>query len=177
MADPLADLITHPMRSRILTTLMGRKLTVGQIAQLLPDVPLPSLYRHLRLLVENEVVGVVDEVRVNGALTRVYAALKGKTIDAQELTAAEHLRAFTTFLNTLSETFRAYMEQSNSDPASPYIHAMMGPLHLSPDEYREFCRELSQLLEKWQGLPMESERQRLIFAHLSLPDRKDPPLT
>src|SRR5581483_2682823 len=52
MPTTKAMLITHPVRARILTALMGRPLTTQQIAALLPDIPLPSLYRHVRTLVE-----------------------------------------------------------------------------------------------------------------------------
>src|SRR5262249_50986531 len=80
MPSPRADLITHPIRARILGALMGRQLTIGQIALILPDVPVPSLYRHVRTLTEGGVLEAVSQQRVNGALTRVYATRKEQTI-------------------------------------------------------------------------------------------------
>lgn len=176
-----ADLITHPMRARILTALMGRQLTTQQLAQLLPDVPLPSLYRHLRLLAEAEIVESVDEVRVNGALTKVYAVRKGQARIAPEevrdATQAEHLRHLTTFLNVLADSFRAYLEQEPNTLDQVPLHSLMESLHLSPEEYRQFCEGLHAFLQPWRDKAPDATRQRLIFAHILLPDRPDPPLS
>ncbi|MFN3651872.1 MAG: helix-turn-helix domain-containing protein [Armatimonadota bacterium] len=181
MSSRRATLISHPVRSRILTALMGRRLTTYQIGHLLPDVALSSIYRHLRLLVEGGIVEPVEEVRVNGALTRVYAVRTGETRigpdDTGGISAAEHLGHFGTFQNLLAELFRSYLAQEGTDPAHDPFHALMGSLHLSPGEYREFMEELRELLERWGAQEPGGDRRRLVFAHLMIPDREDPPLT
>jgi DNA-binding transcriptional ArsR family regulator len=181
MSSSKADLITHPIRARILGALMGRQLTIGQIAQVLPDVPIPSLYRHVRTLTEGGVLEAVSEVRVNGALTKVYATRKEQTIigepDMVNATAADHLRAMTTFLNTLAEIFRNYLEQETLVPGDTPHHALMTALHLSKAEYAQFNNELHELVRRWCDREPGGERHRLIFANLILPDREDPPLS
>jgi DNA-binding transcriptional ArsR family regulator len=185
MPTSRASLITHPIRARILTALLGRQLTTQQIAQLLPDVPLPSLYRHVRLLAEAGVLKAVDEVRVKGAPTQVYAVQKGQTslgpaecceAARGDATRADHLQYLMTFLNTLAETFRTYLEQEPFDPRTDPIHCLMESLHLSPDEYREFQQALQAFLEPWRARPPSPDRRRLLFAHMVLPDMPDPPL-
>jgi hypothetical protein len=181
MPTAKAALITHPVRARILTALMGRPLTTQQIAHLLPDVPTPSLYRHVRTLVEAGVLAAVDEVRVNGASTKVYAVQSGQTrltpTDVTDATRGDHLLYLTTFLNTLAESFRGYLEHEPIEPEAEPIQCLMEPLHLSPDEYRQFCQELQAFLKPWRARLPDAERHRLIFAHLILPDRPDPPLS
>jgi DNA-binding transcriptional ArsR family regulator len=181
MPTAKAALITHPVRARILAALMGRPLTTQQIAQLLPDVPTPSLYRHVRTLVEAGVLAAVEEVRVNGALTKVYAVQPGQTrltpTDVSDATGGDHLRYLTTFLNTLAESFRGYLEQEPLEPGEAPLHCLMDPLHLTPGEYREFCESLQAFLEPWRAREPGPGRRRLLFAHLVLPDRPDPPLS
>jgi hypothetical protein len=176
-----ATLITHPTRARILTALLGRELTTQQIARLLPDVPLSSIFRHVRLLVEGEILAPVDEVRVNGALTKVYAVRKEqaqiRSHETRDATRAEHWSYFATFLNTLSELYRAYLEQEGADPSTDLVHALMGALHLSPDEYQEFLKALREFLAPWCAKTPEADRRRIVFAHLSIPDQPDPPLS
>lgn len=176
-----ADLITHPIRARILTALLGRPLTTQQIAHLLPDVPMPSIYRHVRLLAENGILTAVEEVRVNGALSKVYAVDKGQTrIDKEDIpdaTSADHMRYFTTFLNTLAESFRGYLEHEPEPAWVERIHCLMEPLHLDPAEHAAFLEALQVFMKPWREKAPSAERQRLIFAHLLLPDRKDPPLS
>jgi helix-turn-helix protein len=176
-----AALITHPIRARILTALLGRELTTQQIAKLLPDVPLSSVFRHVRRLVEGGVLAPVGEVRVNGALTKVYAVPKGQARvgpdDTHGATRAEHWSYFTTFLNTLSESYRAYLEQEGADPAVDPVHALMGALHLSAEEYQEFMEALREFLAPWSAKPSGGDRRRILFAHLSIPDQPDPALS
>jgi hypothetical protein len=175
-----ATLITHPIRARILTALMGRDLTTQQIGALLPDVPLSSIYRHVRLLVEGGILAPVEEVRVNGALTKVYAVQKGQarvsSAERRGASRAEHWSHFTTFLNTLSELYRVYLEQEGADPSVDPVHGLMGALHLNPDEYREFTQALGEFLAPWSAKRPEGNRRRIVFAHLSIPDQPDPPL-
>jgi Helix-turn-helix domain len=180
MPTSRASLITHPIRARILTALLGRQLSTQQMAQLLPDVPLPSLYRHVRLLAEAGVMKAVDEVRVKGAPTQVYAVQPGQTsigpADIGDATRADHLQYLTTFLNTLAETFRTYLEQEPFDPRTDPIHCFMESLHLSPGEYREFQQAFQAFLEPWRARLPDADRRRLLFAHMVLPDMPDPPL-
>jgi DNA-binding transcriptional ArsR family regulator len=181
MPTEKATLITHPTRARILTALLGRELTTQQIAKLLPDVPLSSIFRHVRLLADGGILAPVGEVRVNGALTKVYAVRKGQARvspdDTRDATRAEHWSQFTTFLNTLSELYRAYLEQEDADPSADPVHALMGALHLSADEYREFKEALREFLAPWSAKPPDGDRRRIVFAHLSIPDQPDPPLS
>ena len=180
MPSQKADLITHPIRSRILTTLMGRQLTTQQIGALLPELPLSSIYRHVRLLVEGGVLEPVDEVRVNGALTRVYRVGKGRARitpeETQQATHAEHLSLFTSFLNNLAEVHRTYLEQGDADATTDPLHARMRALHLSPDEYREFLEGLDAFLGQWSANAPDEHRRRVVFAHIAIPDLPDPPL-
>jgi len=160
---------------------MGRRLTTPQIAQLLPDVPMPSLYRHVRLLAEAGVLTPVEEVRVNGALVKVYAVQEGGSrigpTDIHDATRTEHLRYFTTFLNTLAESFRVSLEQEAFDLSEIPLHALMEPLHLSAEEYRQFLEAFRAFLQPWHEKPAGGGRNRLLFAHIILPDRPDPPLS
>ncbi|HTE17046.1 MAG TPA: helix-turn-helix domain-containing protein [Armatimonadota bacterium] len=181
MPTEKATLITHPVRARILTALMGRRLTTQQLGQLLPDLPLSSIYRHVRLLVEGGIIAAVDEARVNGAATKLYAVRKGEARlspeDRRQESPAEQLSHFTSFMNTLSDLYRAYLETEGADPSVDPVHGLMGALYLSPDEYREFMDALQEFLEPWTAKPAGGERRRMVFAHLAIPDRPDPPLS
>jgi DNA-binding transcriptional ArsR family regulator len=182
MARQRADLINHPVRSRILAALLGRNLTTQQIADLLPDVPLPSIYRHVRTLADAGVLETAEEVRVNGALTKVYGVRRGQALVRQEdipdATAADRLRFFTTFLNTLADMYRTYLERRGAETriTQEPEQSIMTPLNLSPEEYERFSGELKAFLRRWRDRPVTDERRRVIFAHAVIPDLPAPPL-
>jgi DNA-binding transcriptional ArsR family regulator len=183
MARPRADLINHPVRSRILAALLGRDLTTQQIAELLPDVPVPSLYRHVRELADAGVLDAVREVRLNGGPVKVYGVRPGRALvrreDVPDATASDRLRFFTTFLNTLADLYRTYLGRQGA--GKPVVdepeQSIMTSLNLSAGEYNRFSGELKALLDRWRELPASGDRRRVIFAHAVIPDLPDPPLT
>lgn len=179
MSRAKAQLITHPVRSRILAAMMGRPLTTQQIADLLPDLPVSSVYRHVRLLAEGGLLEAVEEVRVNGTLTRVWAVRREGTRIRKEDTEgagpAERLQYFTRFTDTLAAMYRTALDAGQGDPDEFPMHALMAPVHLSVPEYREFMDGLLAYLERWKDCPLEGERRRMVFATIMLPDQPDPP--
>lgn len=178
MSATKADLITHPLRARILAALMGRQLTTGQIAALLPDIPLPSLYRHLKTLLDGGAVQVVEEVRVNGALTKVYTPVSGMTRlspqDIKDVGKAEHIQYFTTFLNTLGQTFQTALERSEDAEHTAQISASVRPLHLAPDEVSLFKKELGDFLRSWEERSAPTKRKRFLLSMTLFPDVAEP---
>ena len=176
MPSSKATLITHPVRARILMTLMGRRLTTQQIADLLPDVPKPSLYRHLRLLAESGILTAAAEIPVRGTFEKVYAVQEGgramSPADTEGATRDDQLRYFTTFLAALQDSFNAYLgrEESNWDQVS----CRATPLYLSDTERREFLNGLQALLKPLCANTPTPERRRLLFSTILLPDKPDP---
>ena len=74
MSNKKIDNILHPIRMKVLQTLIGgRQLTVQQIGERLTDVPQATLYRHLNKLLETEILTVVAEKKVRGTTEKVLA--------------------------------------------------------------------------------------------------------
>lgn len=111
------DLIIHPVRFRILQTLAKAQLTTQEIAERLPDVPKSSIYRHLKLLLENEVVAVVETQLVKGIEEKTYRVAQSLRLSAAEmdgLSAEEHLGYFTNYTLTLLKEFDNYLQDAEA---------------------------------------------------------------
>ena len=109
------EVVIHPVRLRILQSLEGGELTTQQIANIMPDIPKSSLYRHLRLLLESEFVSVAEIRLVQGIQEKVYRLSRPARLglgDMADLSADEHLRYFTTYLMTLLRGFSDYLSES-----------------------------------------------------------------
>ena len=78
MAKTGADVILHPVRMRIISTLFKRRLTTQQIGRALPEVAQATLYRHLSRLMQAGVVAVVALRPVRGVTEKVYALAEDK---------------------------------------------------------------------------------------------------
>jgi DNA-binding transcriptional ArsR family regulator len=114
-----ADLILHPVRFRILQTIAADSLTTQEIDDRLPDVPKSSIYRHLKLLLDGEMIEVADTRLVNGIQEKVYRLAQRPYLSAEDvagMTADDHLRAFTTYVMTLLQGFADYLAVAGETP-------------------------------------------------------------
>ena len=169
------DLITHPVRARILVSLMGRELTTAQLANFLPEIPRASLYRHLRQLLKGKLIVIVREEPVRGTIEKVYAVPReaGQICagDVADASRAEHLRHFTTFLDTMAACYRGYLQREAIDPPTE-VTMVATPLNLKKGDYKQFKKELSQLLFRYQSAEPTSNDRRILWV-ASIPDCND----
>ncbi|WP_298816782.1 helix-turn-helix domain-containing protein [Chloroflexus sp.] len=86
-------IINHPVRMRIFQTLNHTEMSINQLAQHLADVPKPSLYRHIRLMLDAGIVQVTRVRYVHGIEERFYMAVSG-LIDPASLDTPEGLQQF-----------------------------------------------------------------------------------
>ncbi len=91
----------------------GRQLTTAQIAESMPDVATPSLYRHIAVLLDADIIEVVAERRVRGAVERTLALRPGAAnVDkagAAQMTPEEKVAAFGIYCAGLLASYEAYV--------------------------------------------------------------------
>lgn len=168
------DAVLHPVRLRILQVFIGQHaLTARRLAELLPDVPQATLYRHLGTLTENDVLQVVEERPVRGAIERSYALPDSSaTLVAADLDGAapaEHLRYFATFLGALQGEFTRYLGRGEPDLAADGVGYRMAALHLTDAEFAAFMDELNDLVGRAAANPPAPGRRRRLLARVVLP--------
>jgi DNA-binding transcriptional ArsR family regulator len=107
------ELFLHPIRLRILQTLVADTLTTQEIADRLPDVPKSSIYRHLKILLDAGLLAVADTRPVKGVEEKVYRLARMPRItneDAARLTPDDLVRYCTTFLVAVLHGFSNYTQ-------------------------------------------------------------------
>jgi len=69
----MAEVVMNPVRQRIFQYLLVHETgTVKEIRKALPDIPSASLYRHVKILTENDILTVVGENRIRGTVESIY---------------------------------------------------------------------------------------------------------
>ncbi len=118
MGNKKPDLILHPVRLRILQTLVNDTLNTQQIANRLPDIAKSSIYRHLKLLLENEMIDVEDSRMVKGIEEKRYRLSQSPHLTAEDLANADadkHLQYFTTFMLSMLRDFGNYLNATEAN--------------------------------------------------------------
>ena len=172
------DLITHPVRLRILMTLAGLERTSQQIAATLDDVPASSIYRHLQILLDAGVVEVVAERQVRGAVEKTLrVAAGGASLGAEQaetMSADMHRQAFLVFLAQLLHEFERYTQQPAIDLARDLAGYRMAVLYASDEEWLSAITAMNAaLLPLLENTPGADRKPRRI-ATISLPAPVEP---
>lgn len=170
--SPIADVVMHPVRLRIIQQLGARQVTTADLRGALPDVPQATLYRHVAALVDADILTIVEERRVRGAVERTFALGERMAhVDHDELRqmdALELQQAFLTFLAHLGETF---------DRASATVDAefrdFLGfgevPLHVTRDDLAAIQAGLGELLAPYLTNDGGPGRRTVAFATALIP--------
>ncbi|WP_344967364.1 helix-turn-helix domain-containing protein [Streptosporangium fragile] len=169
-----AEAVLHPVRLRILQAFIGPEtLTVRDLADLLPDVPQATLYRHLNTLTDAGVLRVAEERRVRGAVERAFAlpdvsgALTGA--DLEGATPDDHLRYFAAFLAALQGEFARYLGRPGIDLAADGVGYRTFVVNLTDEEFLAFMASLNELVAKAAANPPAPGRRRRAFARVVMP--------
>lgn len=173
----LSDVVLHPVRLRIVQQFLGdRRLTTRDLQDAMPEVPAASLYRHVRVLAEHDLLVVVEERQVRGGTERTYE-LQGAVVgpeDAGTLTPAQHRQAFLWFVSTLVADFDRYLAGPDLDPERDRVGYRQVGLHLSDAELDQLMQEMSAVLVRFVGWAPSPERRLRILSTVLLP--VDPPV-
>lgn len=166
------QVLLNPIRSRILQYVATHETaTAGEIASLMTDVPRTTLYRHLKILTDNNVIAVVDENRVRGSVERTYA-LNIKTITDINTTENALQNAFG-FLMKIYGDFAEYFSDPNSNPGVDRIFLSNSGLLLSDEEFDEFLSQLSELLKKHINNEPDGKRRQRSISFISSPSNEE----
>jgi DNA-binding transcriptional ArsR family regulator len=176
MPTTKADLMFHPVRLRIITTIANQRMTASELANALPDVPQTTLYRHLNLLTEGGVLQVVEENPIRGTVERVYAAAIRPSLrdsDLQGMTKEDYEQVFTMFLSLLMGDAMHYLDSKEEgeeiNPLADGVEVSKVQLHLSDEEYNIMKQEIIDIMLATADNPPSPERKRWVFSVQFIP--------
>lgn len=152
-AGAASDVVLHPVRLRILQEVALREVTTAQLKKALPDVTPATLYRHVKAMLDAEVLTVVSERKVRGAVERTLATgPRSAHVDRDEArtkTPEQTRQAFLAYLGYLSGEVDRYL----AGPVDPGVDGFgfgIGPLYLDEADLNSLQAELNGVLEQYQ---------------------------
>lgn len=144
----ITDVMLNPVRMRIVQTLATRqKMTATDICEKISDVPRTTLYRHIKILLDNHILSVVSEQKVRGSLERTLALNVGEIVNHNTLENAAQ-NAFAFFMNKYA-VFQSYFNKENPDPTKDKIFLNNTVLMMTDQEFDRFLSELRELIIKY----------------------------
>ena len=162
------QILLNPIRSRIIQYLAThQRATAGELDSFMNDVPRTTLYRHLNILAEHNIITVVEENRVRGSVERTYA-LNVKTVQ-EENTKENATRNAFGFLMKIYGDYERYFSNPNADPAADKIFLSNVALLLSDEEFNELLTDINGILIKHINNEYKKNRKQRSIAFISSP--------
>ena len=148
----IVEIVMNPARQRIFQYLLVNETgTVKEMRKALPDIPSASLYRHVKILLDNGILTVVEENRIRGTVESVYK-LNKKTLEQNDSTGLSVQAS----LLRLCGAFAKYFSEGDVNPVKDM-------LKLTDEEFAEFFSEINQVALKYMSMkPHEGSKTRQI---------------
>lgn len=142
----IVKLVLNPARLRILQYIrLHGSVRTSDIVKYLNDIPRATVYHHVKILEENNMIEVVKENRVRGTIEKVYAlkeytsSIEGETFVA--LSTAFHVG--------LMQEMNEYFSRKDQDHKKDNVFFSSALLYMSDNEYESLLKNMADLLKPY----------------------------
>ncbi|SES33411.1 helix-turn-helix domain-containing protein [Salipaludibacillus aurantiacus] len=165
MKQSKGDVILHPIRIKILKALARKPMTVQEMIDCLQNIPQATLYRHLKVLRNHQIVEVEEEKQVRGTLEKRYT-LNGKNAhmsgeEAKNITKEEHSRYFMMYAALIIKQLEEYLDGDIDIEKDGFGYTQID-LQLNEEDNLKFLEEYRELVEKYCRLSSDGARKRTL---------------
>lgn len=141
-------IMLNTVRMRIIQELSKvQNITATELCEKIKDVPRTTMYRHINILIDNNILSIVSEKKVRGSLERTLA-LNIEEISNQNTIENADQNAFGFLMATYSK-FHNYFNSENSNLSKDKIFLNNTVLMMNDAEFDNFVLELSELILKY----------------------------
>ncbi|MDM5332453.1 helix-turn-helix domain-containing protein [Ureibacillus composti] len=152
-----AEILMHPVRMKILQSLMQHKengVTTFEMLESIQDVSQATLYRHIQILLDANIIKIVHERKVRAVTEKYYGLNEEEAhLDLEEwrnLSKEKKLNYISYYQLVLMTQYQNYLTSIEKNPKSEDSSTFsLVDLKLSEEQFSNFQNELNQLMIKY----------------------------
>ncbi len=157
----IIEIVLNPVRTRILQEIaVKQSVTATELCEKINDVPRTTLYRHINVLLNSEIISIVAEKKIRGSIERTLALNFGKISEINSLEYAS--QNILGILMSKYAKFQNYLDGKNPDPAKDKIFISNSVMMLDDEEYDRFLTELWELIKRYDFKSADGRKARNI---------------
>lgn len=165
----ISEVMLNPIRMRIIQVAAASgNISASDICEKMPDVPRTTIYRHIKILIDNNILMIVSENKIRGSLERILSLNTAEIAKHNSLENATQ-NAFG-FLMQQYTKFEKYFSSKTANPAADRVFMNNTTLMLTDKEFDAFLMDLQQLLQKYSFEYNKNRKERNISI-ISAPDK------
>ncbi|MDE7333579.1 MAG: helix-turn-helix domain-containing protein [Lachnospiraceae bacterium] len=177
MADNLMDCITNPVKCKLLLEIHSQgKATARQLSDTYNDIPPATLYRHLKKMLSDGILKVVEETQIRGTVEKTYAL--AFNINSEMETMLEensgklYMQYFMQYMIGFAKQFQQYCQSSNINIKEDMTGFSLSPLYLSDKELTSLVTDISHIISKVKDNEPNPERKLRTIGIIISPEEK-----
>jgi len=160
-----AEVLMHPVRMKILQALMHDKeegLSTLEMISVIKDVPQATLYRHIQILVDENIIKIVKERKVRSVTEKFYAVNEGAAKLSEEdwtqLTIKQKLNYVSYYQLALLSQYQNYLNSLDEEERLVDLATFsLIDFKLTKDQFNNFENELNNLINKYYNMTDSSK--------------------
>lgn len=161
-------MLSNPVRIQIMQYLQSHgEATTKQISEALTDIPSPTLYRHINILIKEEILLIKAERKVRGSVERLLTINLKKMSETLNKNIADTAYQF---LMELFMKFHKYSCHANADLQKDRLSLMTCILKLTDNSFDDFMNEITATIKKYQTTEENGRTRSISF--ISAPEEE-----
>ena len=161
-------LISNHVRLQVIQYLsVNGEATTKQISEALPQIPPATIYRHINILLKEEVLLIKDERRVRGSVERLLAVNISKIVEAGDRDGI--VSSSYQFLMELFAKFYRYGSQTDANPQKDMLMLRICMLSLSDEDFGQCIMEIGNIIQKYMEYPDSTDAKSRCLSIISAP--------
>jgi len=177
MDASILEHFTNPIRSKIFFEIhTGENLTAKQLLEKLPDISQPTLYRHIKALLESDMISISKERPIRGVVEKSYSAKFDWTADIERIVTENdgvgYMQLFIQYISGIVAEYKAYCESDNVDIINDGTGFTVAPIYATDEELHDTMTKIGEIMQPMLTNQQTPERKLRNLCMIITPPQK-----
>jgi len=168
--------LTNPARAKVYFEIAKAEQTVKTLLQTLPEISQPTMYRHIRALLDSGLIKIVGEKQVRGVIEKSYGINEDGVQEMQRIVeendGTAYYELFIQYIAGVAQQFEAYSHVENINIIEDLSAFAMAPFYATKEEVMETLGKLAEIIQPLLANEATPERQLRSFCTILTPPQK-----
>jgi len=177
MNDKIISHLSDPVKAKLIMEIQKQeKATTGQLSGIFSQIPQATLYRHMKKMLIDGVIKIVDEIPIRGTVEKVYALDFNFAEDNNTVIEANDGKAYfqmaTLYMLGILEEFKEYADRENIDLLGDGTGFSHVPIYATTEELIEAMGKIKDILQPLISNSYEEGRKLRNLCIISTPPKE-----
>jgi len=177
MSDNFIEHLTNPTRSKIFFEIQSNpQITTKALLKKLPDIAQPTLYRHIKAMLDGRLIKVTGEKQIRGAIEKSYSINIDFDQNIERIVTENdgkaYLQMFTQYIMGIIGEFKMYSETKNINIINDGSTFTTAPFYATTEELHEALMQIGDIVQSLVSNEPTMERSLRNFCTITTPPKK-----